>query len=71
MNEYDRRAMVRHLWLEQTVEKRDGNAVEHFHDWLEENRRELIASKGGDTVQTLKSDLNSLWSDQGPPIFKP
>jgi hypothetical protein len=60
MNDKERQARVRDLWLERPAEQRTGNGVRAFYGYLEKNHPELLKRGHGDRYQQLKADLRGL-----------
>jgi hypothetical protein len=63
MNDKERQARVRELWLERPAEQRTGNGVMAFYGYLEKNHPELLKRSHGDPYQQLKTDLRGLILD--------
>jgi hypothetical protein len=60
MNDKERQARVRDLWLERPAEQRTGNGVRAFYRYLEKNRPELLKHGHPDPYHQLKTDLRGL-----------
>ena len=56
----DRRLEIRRVWLARDQEKRYETDVLPFHDWLEQNRPELLKRGLGNTCELIYSDLRGL-----------
>ena len=63
MQDFEKRRTIRRLWLERPANKRTGNDLLIFHEWLAENLPTLL-KRGGHSFEQLRSDLGDLCEEK-------